>query len=184
MTELAPDRGPAARVAWPLAAITAVLAAAWWLRQPGGAPVGAACVAAAGGAWWAARRDVARTRGILATVAVVVLAATLGVAERSRRQSDRFPERLRAARDSAAVALLRDAFATWQQRLTYAATEALSAPADPDAAFNALDLLPDGTPEAGVVLFRDGRPVAWRGTVRVPLVGARDSAGRQRREKG
>ncbi|MFN9453364.1 MAG: ATP-binding protein [Gemmatimonadota bacterium] len=177
MTELAPDRGPAARVAWPLAAITAVLAAAWWLRQPGGAPVGAACVAAAGGAWWAARRDVARTRGILATVAVVVLAATLGVAERSRRQSDRFPERLRAARDSAAVALLRDAFATWQQRLTYAATEALSAPADPDAAFNALDLLPDGTPEAGVVLFRDGRPVAWRGTVRVPLVGARDSAG-------
>ena len=155
----------------------AALAAAWWLRAPGLASALAVGIAVAAAIVSARRAEAARTRVIVATVMLGMLAAAIGVGERSRVLSARAPARVLAARDSAAVGLLRDAFETWQQRLTFAAATALDAPADADAAFNALDLLPDGTPEAGVVLFRDGRPVAWRGTIRVPLVGARDSAG-------
>jgi two-component system, NtrC family, nitrogen regulation sensor histidine kinase NtrY len=177
MTRMAPESGPPAHLAWPLTTMLAMVAAAWWLRAPGMAPLGALALATGLAAWFARRPGPARTRTLVATVSVGVLLATVAVGERTRAVASAEPGRVRAARDSAAVALLADAFATWEQRLTFAAQAALDAPADAPAAFTALDLLPDGTPEAGVVLFRDGRPVAWRGTIRVPLVGARDSAG-------
>jgi signal transduction histidine kinase len=162
---------------WTAAALLSALAIAWWLRAPGVIPAGLGVLAAGVAALLAAGVSSARTRVGVATVALGVAAAAMLAAERTRVVTRANPTAVRAARDTAALALLDDAMRLWERRLVFASRTALDAPTSTRDAFRALDLMPDEAPEAGVVLFRDGRPIAWRGTIRVPLVGARDSVG-------
>jgi two-component system, NtrC family, nitrogen regulation sensor histidine kinase NtrY len=69
----------------------------------------------------------------------------------------------------AALASLQREFARTLARLESSAAHALTAPAEPAAAFAALASLQGQDPDWGVVLFDSTGPVAWSGKLRVPV---------------
>lgn len=104
-----------------------------------------------------------RRRAILVAAGLAIIALSAWI-----RQPHPLPAyavadaRLDAAR---ALAGLRTDLDRAQRNLGAMARQGLGAPSNPDAAFSALNKIALPSDEYGVVLYDEGRPVAWRGKV-------------------
>ena len=149
---------------WSASAAAALLAAAGWLQAPA-VPYLLVCAAATVTAGWAGRRH----RALGAWVAVLALAIFCALATAGQLALDRVEQ----SWDVTVAAITKHSAAVMHDELTALASDlhdnaavALDAPSDPTAAFAWLAPLARGDGERSVVLSRDGRAVAWSGTLR------------------
>jgi len=176
MTGLRTDRLRAAW--WPVAAALALLAACQWLNGTSveylvGAVV--ATAAALGGLRHVparGRRWAAASSGGLVLLVVFAVFAQV----RLHRVDHAWPE-IRSALGSDALAALDRRVDGAVGTMRSAAARALDAPDGAGAAFAALSSLVPVGGDAGIVLYEQGRPLAWAGRVHVPTDGLVDSVG-------
>ena len=163
---------------WPVAAALALLAASEWVNGTSVEYLAAAAlatvVAAVGlravgsrGHLWAS----------LSTTALVVVVLLAGFAQWKLHRIDNHWPEIRAS-------LRADALATLERRVDQAVTQlrddasrALSVPGDTAAAFDALGSLVQPNGDVGIVLYVQGRPMAWAGRVHVTLDSVRGAIG-------
>jgi two-component system, NtrC family, nitrogen regulation sensor histidine kinase NtrY len=151
-----------------VAAALALVAGALWLRSPS-VPYLAGCLIATAGAALGlpARRQSGWARSVAAIAALLVFCIlAAGDQYRLHRVDNSWPAlreelRVEGAR-RARVAIEEDG-----RRLTDIAAAALDAPPEPEEAFRALQPVAAGSSERGVVVYRDGQPLAWAGVIRV-----------------
>jgi signal transduction histidine kinase len=156
---------------WSVAAAVALIAGAIWLREADLPYVAAATGATVAACVLAARATGRGARTARATsLLLLVFCAVAGIGQARLRQLD-------VAWPSVALALandsrwaMHDAIDARAKALRAAATAAITAPSDPEAAFAAVtrawrDHL-SAPGETGLVLFRHGTAVAWAGTLR------------------
>ncbi len=89
-------------------------------------------------------------------------------ARASATAPDSARSREEASRRERAIVAVANAVTASEALLSEVARAALSAPGDPDLAFDFLDELPLAG-ETGVVVLEKGRPLAWSGRLRTPL---------------
>ena len=165
---------------WPAAAALALLAACQWLNGTNVEYLAAAAVATAAAAA-GARRVPPRGRwwafGSTAILGVLVLFAAY--AQLRLHRIDAAWSDVRSALETDALAQLERRVNVAVAAMRNAAAQALDAPPDTTAAFDLMaSIVPSGgAGEGGVVLYQDGEPLAWGGTVRVPTDSLRDSVG-------
>jgi two-component system nitrogen regulation sensor histidine kinase NtrY len=160
-------RRPTAGAWWAASVAVAAIATSRWLETPSVQYLlvwALATVAAAVLAW---RLRGARRRWAIACVLLLVVAAIIGV--RSQRQlagvTNHWPEwQERQAR--VALDALREALTETERDLADAASAALNAPGERDAAFDRLRRLVSGPDERGIVLYRGDSAFAWAGRLR------------------
>jgi len=158
-----------------VAAALALIAGAGWLREADLPYVAAstsatvlACVLAA-----RARGRGARTARVTSLL-LLVFCAVAGIGQARLRQIEVAWPRvaLELANDSRGT--MHDALDERASALRTAAAAAMGAPADPEGAFAWLDRIRrdklGGPGETGLVLFRQGHPAAWAGTLRIAPV--------------
>jgi signal transduction histidine kinase len=149
---------------WSASAACALLAAAGWLQTPA-VPYLVVCVAATVAAVWIGRRQ--RTLGpVVAVLALVTFCALATMGQVALDRVVRSWDDTVAAITRHSAAVMHDELTALASDLRNSATKALDAPADPADAFAWLAPLARGDGERSIVLSRDGRPVAWSGTLR------------------
>jgi hypothetical protein len=182
------------RSLWLLTGTAAILAAAQWLRVPSVPYLAASVVATAAtlAAAIAAKAERRWASGFAAAMFAFAVAAA--IAQRTTDRIDHRWSEYRADIELGAVTRLERALELTSAELTEIASRALDAPAEPKAAFEALDrlvargrrsrtLLPGvvldraGASEVGLVVYRGGTPAAWAGRTRVPTDSLDDRLG-------
>ena len=159
---------------WSVAAALALVAGAVWLRQADLPYVAVATGATVASCLLAARAKGHGARG--ARVTSLVLLVFCGVAglgqARLQRMVVAWPSVARRLRNDSREGM-RDALNAEAMALRAAAVEALHAPSDPEAAFAWLARVRrdrfgglQWAGETGLVLTRQGRPLAWAGMIR------------------
>jgi len=145
----------------------AVLAAAQWLRTPS-VPYLVGSTVATGATLAVALAARVRRRWAAGFVAAMTaFAVAAAIAQRSAARIEHEWDAYRADIEFGAADRLERALLETAAGLSEVAARALDAPAEPEAAFDALAPLTTGAGERGVVLYRAGRPVAWAGRTRV-----------------
>ena len=141
-----------------------MLAAAGWLQAPA-IPYLLVCAAATAAATWIGRRQ--RALGpATAGLALIIFCALATAGQMALDRVVRSWDVTSAAITRRSAAVMHDELTTLASDLRTSATTALDAPADPAAAFAWLEPLARGDGERSIVLSREGRPVAWSGTLR------------------
>ncbi len=160
------------------AAAAATLLAAWWVRAPGEgylAAVVAATVVALGLGWYATRR---RTAVVAFAVAVVTFVAPARWTERELAAIDTRWEQTRAIRIAGGEGVLGEAVVRATTELRAIAARALAVRDSSSTSFaEAEAILPRGDGERSLTVSHGARPIAWAGTLRVPLDSLRGTAG-------
>ena len=156
------------RALWLSTGAVAVLAAAQWLRTPS-VPYLVASIVATAVTLGVGLRFSAHRRwaiGFVATMTAFVVAAA--IAQSSIGRIDREWDAYRADIEFGAADRLENALRSTASNLGDAAAAALLAPAELDGAFAALSrIVRRGDGERGLVLYRNGQPIAWAGMSRI-----------------
>jgi two-component system nitrogen regulation sensor histidine kinase NtrY len=153
---------------WTALACTATLAAAWWLREPRIPYLALSALATVLSAGAAVGARHGRSAAWAFAVAGALFAGPAVVTQRALARAESSWPGLSAEITRDNSQRLRSALAVEERLLRAAAVEALDAPDDGAATFDALaEAVPAGAVEHGVVLYRAERPAAWAGMVRV-----------------
>ncbi|HEX2778306.1 MAG TPA: hypothetical protein VHM30_02335, partial [Gemmatimonadaceae bacterium] len=153
---------------WGVAVTLAALALAGWLRETRVEYLFVAWAATLVSFAFVARGAFRERvwRGTASAIAGAACLLASGAHRSLAAARDHWPAYGSALRQ-AATARMRGELATLGVDLARAARRALAVPRDRDAAFGALSSLVGGAGERGVVLYEQGAPYAWAGTVRV-----------------
>ncbi len=164
-------RGGARSSWWSAAAAIAVLLAARWLRAPD-LPylVATVCATVATLALAAPRRGPGTSAARAASVLLTAFALAGMAGQYALWRIDQFWPAVSQDVVARAQGTAQQALGRLSASLTRTATRALDAPSDPPAAFDAVRRVLGQAvdPERGIVLYRNGGPVAWAGTIRTP----------------
>jgi signal transduction histidine kinase len=104
---------------------------------------------------------------LVCALAALGFSVVAGLAQRSLQRIDGNWSGYRAELEFGSAEALQRALVRVAAELRASAAAALEAPADPAGRFDHLERLVDGREDRGVVMYDNGRPVAWGGSVRV-----------------